>query len=78
MNKLDLIEHPLTKTGEIKILKEQIKHLDGIIEVLKDIEQRNSNLKEVRRERGWLAEYLNDAEIELMKGKNCEEEQIER
>ena len=27
------------------------------------------NLKDVRRERGWLVEYLKDAEIEIKKGK---------
>ena len=55
--------------GEKEILKEQIKHLDGIIKVLEDCKKRNLNLKEVRRERGWLAEYLKDAEIEIKKGK---------
>jgi|TARA_B100002003_G_C14074561_1_gene516931 hypothetical protein len=64
--------------NEIKILKGQIKHLDWIIKVLENIKQRNIKLKDVRRERGWLVEYLKDAEIEIKKGKNCEEEQIER
>lgn len=53
---------------EVEILKEQIGNLDKIIKVLEDIEARGSSLKDVRRERGWLLEYLTDTEIEIKKG----------
>ena len=43
-----------------KVLQEQIKHLDGIIEVLQDIKKRNLTLEDVRRERGWLKDQLKD------------------
>ena len=58
----------IEKYDEAEILKEQIKHLDKIIKVLEDIEARGSSLKDVRRERGWLVEYLTDTEIEIKKG----------
>ena len=43
-----------------KVLLKQIKHLDGIIEVLQDIKKRNLTLEDVRKERGWLKDSLKD------------------
>ena len=48
--------------GEREILKEQIQHLDGIIEVLEDCKKRELDLKDVRRERGWLKDNLGSLE----------------
>ena len=69
-DEMDLVLNDETKilNDETEILKEQIKHLDKIIKVLEDIEARGSSLKDVRRERGWLVEYLTDTEIEIKKG----------
>ena len=43
-----------------KVLLKQIKHLDGIIEVLQDIKKRNLTLEDVRKEKGWLKDSLKD------------------
>ena len=43
-----------------KVLLKQIKHLDGIIEVLQDIKKRNLTLENVCKERGWLKDSLKD------------------
>ena len=43
-----------------KVLLKQIKHLDGIIEVLQDIKKRNLTLEDVCKERGWLKDSLKD------------------
>ena len=43
-----------------KVLLKQIKHLDGIIKVLRDIKKRHLTLEDVRKERGWLKDSLKD------------------
>tara|TARA_Y100000310_G_scaffold133317_1_gene132331 strand:- start:2385 stop:2651 length:267 start_codon:yes stop_codon:yes gene_type:complete len=59
---------------EKEILKEQIKHLEHIIEVLEDCKRRELDLKDIYKERSWLKNRFDDLEKSNQEGEyftNC-------